>query len=155
MNSKIYSNLDKLGIKLSRPASPQGSYVPWVNTGNLIYLSGQVPLINGELKYNGTVPDEVSIDEAIDAAKICAINLINQLDSACNNDLTIVKKLIKVTGYVASTNFFKDHPKIINGASDLFKAIFEEKGNHARAAVGCSSLPLGSPVEVEAIFEIE
>ena len=99
------------------------------------------------------MPNEVSVNEAIDAAKICAINLLNQLSAACNNNLDLISRLIKVTGYVASANNFSDHPKIINGASDLFKKIFEENGTHTRAAIGCSSLPLGAPVEVEAIFE--
>ncbi len=153
MTSKIYRNLDKNGITISRPTSPQGSYVPWLITGKYIYLSGQIPIIDNKLKYKGIVPNEVSVNEAIDAAKICAINLLNQLSAACNNNLDLISRLIKVTGYVASANNFSDHPKIINGASDLFKKIFEENGTHTRAAIGCSSLPLGAPVEVEAIFE--
>ena len=153
MTSKIYKNLKKNGITISNPTSPQGSYVPWLITGKYIYLSGQIPIINNELKYKGTVPNEVSTEEAIDAARICAINLLNQLNSACNDNLDLVSRLIKITGYVASSGIFYDHPKIINGASDFFKSIFEENGTHARAAIGCSSLPLGAPVEVEAIFE--
>ncbi|PPR76448.1 MAG: hypothetical protein CFH01_01920 [Alphaproteobacteria bacterium MarineAlpha2_Bin1] len=153
MKSKIYINLDKNGIKISKPPSPQGSYVPWIISGNYIYLSGQIPLVDGKLQYKGTVPNEVSIDKAVDAARICAINLINQLNEACDGDLDKIKKIVKVTGYVACSESFIHQPTIINGASDLFKTIFGENGIHVRAAIGCSSLPLGSPVEVEAIFE--
>ncbi len=155
MKADIYKNIENLGIKFSDPPSPQGSYSPWVITGKYVYLSGQIPIVEDRLRYKGTVPNEISILEATDAAKICAINLLNQLHIACKGDLKIVKKLVKVTGYVASNKSFSEHPAVINGASDLFKSVFEEKGKHARAAIGCSSLPLGAPVEVEALFEIE
>ncbi len=153
MKSNIYDNLEKNGIKISKPPTPQGSYVPWIITGKYIYLSGQIPIINGELQFKGTVPNEVPVDKAIDAAKVCAINLISQANAACNGDLSKIKRIVKVTGYVACSVNFEQHPTIINGASDLFKSIFDENGSHTRAAIGCASLPLGSPVEVEAIFE--
>ncbi len=155
MKSNVYNNLDINGIKISKPPSPQGSYVPWLISGNFVYLSGQIPIVDGYLKYKGSVPNKVTIDQAIDAARICAINLLNQLNVACENDLNKIKRIIKLTGYVASSENFQEHPKVINGASDLFKSIFKENGNHTRAAIGCSSLPLGAPVEVDAIFEIK
>lgn len=147
--------LKELGIVLPKAAKPVANYVPWVRTGNLIFVSGQVPLVDGKVQVTGLLGNTVSLEDGVKAARICAINIIAQLNDATAGDLTRVARIVKVTGFVAATADFADHPRIVNGASDLFAEVFGDRGKHARAAVGVASLPLGSAVEVEAIVEIE
>ena len=154
MKNAIEERLEKIGVVLPDAPPPQGSYAPWIMTGNLVFLAGQIPLVNGKLEYKGIVPNEVTLDEAKEAAKICAINLMAQLRSACNGELDRVTGIVKVGGFVACEKFFTEHPKVINGASDLISKIFGHSGAHTRAAVSTNSLPLGVAVEVDAIFEL-
>ncbi len=154
MSGKIIDTLEKLGISLPPAPAPQGNYVPYVVTGNLVFLAGQIALVDGVLKHAGRVPDTISLDEAQQSARVCAINLITQLNAACNGDLERVVRCVKLGGFVACDSSFVDHPKVINGASDLMAAVFGDKAPHARFAVGASSLPLGASVEVDAVFEI-
>ncbi len=132
---------------------PLGSYRPCVVSGNYIYVSGQLPLKNGELLLKGVVGEDVSLEEAVQAARACAINSLAILKNE-TGDLNRIKKIVKVTGYVASSENFYQQADVINGASNLYFDVFGEKGVHARAAVGVYKLPINAPVEVDLIAEI-
>jgi len=147
-------NLKKMNIQLPKPPSPVGSYVASKISGNLIYISGQVPFKSDGKLITGKVGRELNLEEAENAAKLCALNLLAQLKKACGGNLDKVKGCIKITGYVNSIDNFTEQPKVINGASDLISKVFGEIGKHTRAAVSVNSLPLGVPVEVDSIFEI-
>lgn len=153
--STIDQKLAELGITLPVPAKPVANYVGWVKTGNLVFTSGQVTLEDGKIIYQGKVGKDFSTEDAAKAARLCAINIISQLKDACGGDLSRVKRIVKVVGFVNAVPDFNEQPKVINGASDLFVAVFGDKGKHARSAVGAGSLPLNVAVEVEAIAEIE
>jgi enamine deaminase RidA (YjgF/YER057c/UK114 family) len=155
MTNIIEDKLKQLNIKLDEASKPAGSYVPYVVSNNLVFISGQLPFIDGTITIKGKVDKDVSIDDGIKMAEVCAKALLSQLKAACNGDLDKVIKVVKLGGFVASSPDFTDHPKIINGASDLIVKIFEEKGKHSRFAVGVASLPLNAPVEIEGIFEIK
>ena len=153
--SLIDKRLAELGIVLPTPAKPIANYVPWVRTGNLVYISGQGAVRDGKIEYTGRVGDTLSLEDAVASARLTAINIIAHLRDACGGDLDRVKRIIKLLGLVNCTPAFGDHPKVINGASDLMVEVFGDKGRHARSAVGAPSLPFGLSVEVEAIAEIE
>ena len=155
MNNDVDSKLEELNIQLDEASSPAGSYVPFVVSNNLVFISGQLPFINGKLTIKGKVGDSVSLDDGIKLAEACAKALLSQLKSACGGNLNKVKRVVKLGGFVASTPDFIDQPKVINGASELFVKIFGDKGKHSRFAVGTASLPLNVPVEIEGVFEIE
>ena len=155
MTNIIENKLKELDIILDEASKAAGSYVPYVISNNLVFISGQLPFINGSITIKGKVGSEVSVEDGIKMAEVCAKALLSQLKSACNGNLDKVRKVVKLGGFVASDPNFIDHPKIINGASDLIVKIFEDKGRHARFAVGVASLPLNTPVEIEGIFEIE
>ncbi len=155
MSNDINQKLNELNIKLDEARAPAGSYVPYVITGNLVFISGQLPFINGKITTKGKVGENVSVEEGIKMAEACAKTILSQLKDACNGDSNKVKKVVKLGGFVASAPDFTDHPKIINGASDIFVNIFGEKGKHARFAIGAAALPRDVPVEIEGIFEIE
>jgi len=130
------------------------NYVGFVQSGNLVFVSGQVPLKDGKLQYQGKVGAEVSLEDAQAAAKLCAINIIAQLKAACGGDLDRVQRIVKLGGFVNSVPEYGDQPKVINGASDLMVAVFGDKGKHSRAAVSAGALPLGVAVEIDAVAEI-
>jgi len=153
--SKIDTRLLELGLALPQAAAPAANYVPYVQTGNLVVISGQITMIDGELMYLGRVGEDFSVEEGYEAAKLCGLNLIAQLKEACGGDLDRVKRVVRLGGFVNCTPTFTDHPKVINGASDLMAAVFGDTGKHARAAVGVLSLPLGVAVEVDGLFEID
>lgn len=153
--SKIETKLQSLGIKLPAAAAPVANYVGFVKSGNVVFISGQLPLENGELKYVGKVGTEISVEQAKDAAKICAVNILAQLSAACEGNLDRVTRCIKLGVFVNADPLFNDHPAVANGASDLIATVFGDAGKHARAAVGSGSLPRGVAVEVDAIFEIK
>jgi enamine deaminase RidA (YjgF/YER057c/UK114 family) len=152
----IEEKLSAIGIKLTGPPKPIGSYIPVAQSGNLIFVSGQIPLVQGVLpeKYKGKIPSNVSMNDAVEGAKQCTINGLEQINKLLGN-LERITKFIKVTGYVNCDPTFKDHPKVINGASDFLLEIFGEKGKHTRVAVGVSSLPLDSVVEIDMICEAQ
>jgi len=154
MTGKIEARLAELGITLPQAAAPAGAYVPYVVSGNLVFVSGQVTLENGELKYKGRLGEGMYVDEGYAAARLCGLNLLAQVRAACAGDLDRVTRVVRLGGFVNSTAEFGDQPKVINGASDLMMEVFGDAGRHARAAVGASSLPLGVSVEVDGIFEI-
>ncbi|AJZ75142.1 RidA family protein [Candidatus Nitrosotenuis cloacae] len=148
----IEDKLKQLNITLPTPPKPAGSYIPVVISGNLAFVSGQIPMQDGKVLYTGKVPSEKSIEEAQSAAKLCAINLLAQLKANLGS-LDKITKIVRVSGFVNCTPEFSEQPKIINAASDLFFEIFGEKGKHSRIAVGVASLPLNSTVEIDMIVE--
>jgi enamine deaminase RidA (YjgF/YER057c/UK114 family) len=151
----IDEKLKNLGITLPVPSKPVANYVPWVQTGNLVFVSGQGAMKDGKFEHLGKLGADVSIVDATSAARLAGINIIAQLKEACGGNLDRVKRIVKLVGFVNATPDFKDHPKVINGASDLMVEVFGEKGRHARSAVGAPSLPFNLSVEVEAIAELE
>ncbi len=155
MPGKIEARLKELGITLPAAATPAANYVPTVRTGNLVFVAGQVTLKDGKLEYVGKLGREFSVEEGQKAARLCALNVLAHLKNACDGDLDRVRRCVRVGGFVNAVPEFGDHPKVINGASDLFVEVFGEAGKHARAAVGVGSLPFGVAVEVEAVFEVE
>ena len=151
----IYENLRKLNIEIPKPPDPVGAYVAYKKTSNLLFISGQISIdANGNIM-KGKLGKELSIDQGKAAAKLCAINIIAQAKKACDEKLETINNCIKLTGYVNSTNEFVDQPKVINGASEIISAVFEENGKHTRAAISANALPLGAAVEIDAIFEIK
>jgi enamine deaminase RidA (YjgF/YER057c/UK114 family) len=145
--------LQELGVSLPSPAVPVAAYVPCVRTGNLVYVSGQVPVVDGKPSHLGHLGDQVDLEDGRAAARTCAVNVLAALKAELG-ELSRVRRVVKVTGFVASTPAFTDHPKVVNAASELFGDVFGDAGRHARAAVGVPALPLGVPVEVEAIVEV-
>ncbi len=154
MSGKIDARLKELGIALPAPPAPVASYVPYVVSGNLVFVSGQVTLSPDGLKYVGKVGADISLEDGKAAARLCAINVIAQVKAACGGDLDRVRRCVKVGVFVNATPEFAQHPEVANGASDLFQDVFGDAGKHARAAVGAGSLPRGVAAEVEAVFEI-
>jgi enamine deaminase RidA (YjgF/YER057c/UK114 family) len=154
MTISVNDRLIELGITVPQIVPPIANYALFVRTGALLFISGQLPMSNGALVHTGKVGATVSVEEGIASARQSALNVVAQIKAACGGDLERVQRIVKITGFVASTPDFTNHPGVINGASDLLVEIFGEKGRHARAAVGCPSLPLDSPVEVEAIVEL-
>ncbi len=146
-------NLKKLNINLPKAPDPVGAYVASKIVGNLVFISGQLPLDSEGKLIKGKVGKELNLEQGQEAAKFCALNILAQLKKICGS-LDKVKGCVKITGYVNSIDSFTDQPKIINGASDLISKIFGDKGKHTRAAVSVNSLPLGAAVEIEGIFEI-
>ena len=145
--------LQELGVDLPAPAVPVAAYVPCVRTGNLVYVSGQVPSVEGKPTHLGHLGEDVDLEAGRAAARTCAVNVLAALRAELG-ELSRVRRVVKVTGFVASTPGFTDHPKVVNAASELFGEVFGDAGRHARAAVGVAALPLGVPVEVEAIVEV-
>ena len=150
---KIEEKLKSLNITLPKAPNPVGAYVASKISGNLIFISGQVSLDADGKLITGKVGRDLSLDQAQNAAKICGLNILSQLKKICNGNLDKVKGCMKLTGYVNSTEDFTQQPQVINGASDLISAVFENTGKHTRAAVSVNSLPLGAAVEIDAIFE--
>ena len=155
MAGAIDARLEELGIELPEPAAPVANYVAYVVTGNLIFVSGQVPVVGGEFKYVGKVGDDLSVEDGQAAARLCGINIIAQVKKALDGDLDRVTRVVKLGGFVNSTPDFTQQPQVINGFSDLMVEVFgEDLGKGTRAAVGMGSLPGGMAVEVETIWAI-
>lgn len=152
--SAIEMRLSDLGVTLPDAAAPAANYVPFVRTGNQLFISGQLPMDAGKIAFTGKLGDGVSVDDGKAAAKTCAINLLAQAKAA-TGDLDKVVRLVKIVGFVNSTADFTDQPQVINGASDFLVEAMGDAGRHARSAVSAASLPFGASVEIEAIFEIE
>jgi len=148
----VYARLAELGLTLPEVVPPLAAYVPAVQSGNHVYVSGQLPLVDGKLLATGKVGAEVSPEQAADLAGTCALNALAAVDALVG--LAKVVKLVKVTGFVASAPGFTGQPAVVNGASNLFGEVLGEIGRHARSAVGVAELPLGAPVELEIIAEI-
>ncbi|WP_249999849.1 RidA family protein [Actinoplanes sp. M2I2] len=147
-----YARLAELGLTLPKVVPPLASYVPAVQTGNYVYVSGQLPLVEGKLPQIGKVGAEVTAEQGTELARLCGLNALAAIESLIG--LGRVVKIVKLTGFVASAPGFTAQPAVINGASNLFGDVFGEQGRHARSAVGVSELPLNAPVEVEVIVEV-
>jgi len=145
--------LAALGLTLPPVAAPQAAYVPAVRTGNYVYVSGQLPMVDGKLQATGKVGDSVDAAQAAGLARICALNAIAAAASVAGG-VDAIARIVKVTGFVASAPSFTGQPQVINGASEFLIEVFGEAGRHARSAVGLAVLPLDSPVEVELIAEV-
>jgi enamine deaminase RidA (YjgF/YER057c/UK114 family) len=149
----IEEKLGLLNISLPTPPKPAGSYIPVVRTGNLVFVSGQIPIKDGKVEFQGKVPTNSSIDTAQQAARLCIINVLAQLKAELGT-LDKISRIVRVSGFVNSAQDFTEQPKIINVASDLLFEIFGDKGRHSRIAVGVASLPLNSTVEIDVIVEV-
>lgn len=151
----IREKLKSMGYELPAVAAPAANYVPYVIAGDdFLFISGQIPFLNGQKMNVGKVGADFTPEQGIEAAKACALNILAQADAAVKGDWSKIKRLVKLGGFVNCTPDFTDHPKIINGASDLVVGAMGEAGKHARFAVGAPSLPFGVAVEIEAIFEL-
>jgi len=149
----IEERLKNLNIILPPAPAPAANYVPYVITNKLIFISGQIPLIDGEM-IQGKVGEDTEVEIAVKAARACGLAIIAQLKEATNSNLDSISRIVKLGGFVNCVDTFTQQPEIINGASDLMVEVFGEKGKHSRFAVGTNSLPRGVVVEIEAIAEI-
>ena len=147
----IEEKLDSLEIKLPNPPTPAGSYIPAIKTGNLLFISGQIPMEDGKVLFTGKVTDS-NLETAQKSARMCAINILSQIKKELGS-LDKVTRIVRLSGFVNSDTEFYQHPKVINAASDLFFEIFGDKGKHSRIAVGVAGLPLNSMTEIDAIVE--
>jgi enamine deaminase RidA (YjgF/YER057c/UK114 family) len=149
----VETRLHDLGITLPAAPAGVGAYVPWVRTGNLVITSGQLPWRDGKLACTGKLGGEVNIEQGYEAARICAINAIAQLKSAVG-DLDRVTQIVRLEGFVHAAPEFHEHPKVLNGASELFLAVFGERGTHARTALGINEMPLNAGVQIAVTAEV-
>lgn len=154
MGASLEQRLQKLGIALSPPVTPGANFAPTKRIGNLLYVSGQVPVSGGVDQYVGKLGTDVSLEDGQAAARLCAVNILSQVNQAVAGDFDQVVGCVRLGGFVNASPDFRDHPKVLNGASDLMFAVLGDAGRHTRAAVGCNSLPRNVAVEVDAIFEL-
>jgi enamine deaminase RidA (YjgF/YER057c/UK114 family) len=154
MSGRIEAKLKELGIELPQASAPVANYVPFTRSGSLVVVSGQVSVRKGKAEYVGKLGREIPVSEGQQAARLCALNILAHLKTACDGDLDQVKRVLRLGGFVNCSPDFTEMPQVVNGASDLMVAVFGDAGKHARAAVGVNSLPLGVAVEVEAMFEL-
>jgi enamine deaminase RidA (YjgF/YER057c/UK114 family) len=155
MNLNIQDKLKALNLTLPKAAAPAANYVPYVIAGNMLFVAGQIPFLNGEKMHMGRLGENLSIEQGVEAARACALNILAQTDEAVKGDWGKVVRCVKLGGFVNCTPDFTDHPKVINGASDLIVAAMGDAGKHARFAVGAPALPLGVAVEIDAVFELK
>jgi len=153
MSNPIESRLAEMGITLPEATAPAANYIPFVQVGSTLYVSGQISMKDGKMTI-GKVGAELTVEEGAAAAKTCAISLLTQVKAACGGDLSKLKRVVKLTGFVNSTPEFGDQPKVINGASDFLVEVLGDSGRHARSAVSAGALPFGVAVEIEGIFEL-
>jgi enamine deaminase RidA (YjgF/YER057c/UK114 family) len=153
--SKYEEALEKLGLAIPEPSVPVAQYVPYVISGKLVFISGQIPVQGGEIGFVGKLGRDFSVEQGQEAGRVCALNIMSLLRHACEGNLDRVVRCVRIGVFVNGTKSFTDQPQVANGASDLFVAVFGDRGRHARAAVGVNSLPRGVAVEVDAVFEIE
>lgn len=151
----IHAKLNEMGLKLPSVAAPAANYVPYVISDKTIFVAGQIPFLNGETMHLGRVGDDLTLDDGVEAAIACALNILAQVDEAVSGDWSKVQRCVKLGGFVSCTSDFTNHPKVINGASNLIGEVMGEAGKHARFAVGAPSLPLGVAVEIDAIFSLK
>lgn len=154
MSDAIHSRLKELGITLPAAAAPAANYVPYVISGNMLYLSGQLPIEDGKVAVTGHLGKNVDVPGGQRAAELCAINILAQANAALGGDLSRIRRVVKLNGFVASAPEFVEQHLVINGASNLIANVLGEAGKHARAAVGMACLPLNAAVEIDAVIEI-
>jgi len=152
--SRIETRLRELGIILPTPMAPVANYVPFVITGDLVVISGQIPVRDGKVAYAGKLGADVSVEIGTQAAQLCFINVLAQLKLACGGDLDRVRQVVRLGGFIAARPEFTQHAQVMNGASDMAVAVFDDAGRHARTTIGVPSLPLDAAVEVEAMVRI-
>ena len=150
----ISEKLKELNIDLPNAPDPVGAYVAFKKINNLLFISGQLPISKDGKMIKGKIGNDLTLEDGQKASKLCVINILAQVKKALNGDLNKVKSCVKITGFVNSTDDFKDQPKVINPASETLSAVFGANGKHARAAISSNSLPLGVAVEIDAIFEL-
>lgn len=150
----IENKLQEMGLELPAAPKPVAAYVPAKQCDNLVFTAGQIPFLNGELKYKGKLGQELTIEEGYEAAKLCALNCLSVIKGVIG-DLDRIEEIVKVNGFVNCIPEFGDQPKVINGASEFLGQVFGEAGKHARAAVGCTNLPMHAACEVELIVKIK
>jgi enamine deaminase RidA (YjgF/YER057c/UK114 family) len=150
----IEEKIRELGYQLPDPPKPLAVYIPATVCDNLVYTAGQIAILNGELKFKGKVGKDLSLEDGIEAAQLCALNCLSVIKGEIGN-LDLIERIVKVTVFVSSAEGFTDQPKVANGASELFGKIFGESGKHVRSAVGVSELPIGSAVEIELIAKLK
>ena len=155
MSGRIIERLAQLGIELPDAPNPVANYQPYVVSGNLVFLSGQVTIWNGEMRFQGKVGRDLTVEQGYQAARMCGLNLIAQVSAACGGDLDRVKRVVRLGAFVNCVDDFKEHPNVVNGASDLMAEVFGDAGRCTRTNAGVPSLPLGFAVEIDGIFEIE
>jgi enamine deaminase RidA (YjgF/YER057c/UK114 family) len=155
MAGKIDAKLAELGIVLPVPTAPIANYVAFVQTGDLVVISGQIPVVDGKVAVTGKVSVDVTPEQAVAAAKLCFVNLLAQLKAACSGDLDRVQQVVRLGGFIAAPASFTQHAVVMNGASDLAVAVFGDAGRHARSTIGVPSLPADAAVEVEGMFRIK
>ena len=148
-------NIKNLGLNIPELPKALANYVPFKIVGKTMYISGQAPVRNGEMIYKGKVGSDITIEEGIEAAKMCVINIIAAVKTGLEGDWNKLDSFVKLTGFVNCQDSFTDQPKIINGASDMLVEIFGDQGRHARVAVGSNALPLGISVEIDAIIQLK
>ena len=154
MAGRIDAKLAELGIALPTPAPPVATYVPYVQTGSLVIISGQLPVVDGKVSATGKLGTAVPVEQGQQAAQRCFINVLAQLKEACGGDLDRVRRVVRLGGFIACIPEFTQQAQVMNGASDLAIAVFGESGRHARTTIGVAALPLDAAVEVEGMFEI-
>ena len=152
--SQIYNNLKSMDIKIPEPSLPLANYSPFIITNNLIFISGQIPVVNKKVIYSGKLGKELDIDTGKEAAKLCILNTFAILNKATNSNLTRIKKCIKISVFINSTDDFYEQPTVADGASNLITSLLSPSGEHSRAAISCNSLPKNSAVEIDSIFEL-
>ncbi len=155
MTGKIEQRLAERGIVLPPAMRAMANYVPFTVTGKHVWVAGQGPFLDGKLHYNGRLGENLTIDDGRACARIVGLNILAQVKAACGGDLDKVVRCVKLNGFVNSTPDFAQHPEVINGCSELMIEVFGEAGRHARVAVGAPNLPMGTSVEIDAIFEIK
>ena len=154
MTGRVEQTLAGLGITLPQPMAPMANYVPFVRTGNLVVVSGQVPARDGKIAFTGKLGEGVTIEAGQEAARLCFVNVLVHLRAACEGDLDRVTQVVRLGGFIASPSGFSQHALVMNGASDLAVAVFGDAGRHARSTIGVPALPGDAAVEVEGMFTI-
>jgi len=153
MPETIHDRLKKLGVILPQPAAAAANYVPFVQSGGMLYISGQLPGKDGQMM-KGCLGRDAGVEQGQEAAKWCAVNILAQANAALGGELERIVRCVRLGGFVASTPEFFDQPRVMNGASDFIVTVLGDAGKHARAAVGVAALPFGAMVEVDAVFEV-
>jgi enamine deaminase RidA (YjgF/YER057c/UK114 family) len=154
MTDSVEGKLKECGLEIPTPAASLANYVPALQVGGFLYISGQLPVKNGRVMFEGSVGSDLGVDEAKKAAELCLLNVLGQVKHSVGSFDNVVR-CVRLGGFVHSGSSFKEHASVVNGASDLLVHVLGDRGRHVRAAVGCSSLPLGAAVEVEAIFQVK
>jgi len=155
VSGRIEARLDELGLSVPSAPVPAANYIPWVRTGNLVYVAGQVPMKDGKFLWVGKVGREYTVEDAKEAARFVGLNVLSQLKTALDGDLDRLVRVVKLNGFVNCVEGFGHQPHVINGASELMIEVFGEAGRHARSAVGVAGLPFGVAVEIDGVFEVE